>query len=145
MMKACVKDFDLLSDLLFGPADMLGGSRLGDSALERAVLEEFPNTHCRVVRDWMIIDVMVEEKHQREIESRGLLPSILYAQNVVFDSRKSFPSDRQFRSCYATSIEGCFFETSDTLYILAGRGSRKFASVPAVSALDEVLESDPVF
>ncbi|MGS0738145.1 DUF6957 family protein [Pseudomonas sp. GG8] len=42
-----------------------------------------------------------------------------------------------FITSYQKDFHGCFFESKDKLYILAGRGARKHVSVPAVAALHE--------
>lgn len=144
MTKMSVMDSGLLGDLFFGPATTLGGSRLDDGALKKAALESFPERRSCVVREWMIIDLMLEDACQREMKGRGLVPTILYAQNMVFDSAQRIPEHGQFRTHFATSIEGCFFETTETVFVLAGRGSRKYASLCAISALDEVIQTQPI-
>jgi len=142
--KMSVTDVELLGDLFFGPATVLGGSGLDDRALKQAAMESFPEKRSCVVREWMLLDLMLEEECQREMKGQGLVPTILYTQNMVFDSAQKLPEQGQFRTHFATSVEGCFFETTDTVFVLAGRGSRKYASLCVISALDKVIQRQPI-
>lgn len=142
--KMSVTNDELLGDLFFGPATLLGGSRLDDTALKQAAVESFPEKRSCVVREWMLLDLMLEDECQREMKGQGLLPTILYTQNMVFDSAQKLPERGQFRTHFASSVEGCFFETTDTVFVLAGRGSRKYASLSAISALDIVIQTQPI-
>jgi hypothetical protein len=144
MKKMSVTDVELLGDLFFGPATVLGGSWLDDGALKQAATESFPEKRSCVVREWMLLDVMFEDECQREMKGQGVVPTILYTQNMVFDSAQKLPERGQFRTHFATSVEGCFFETTDTIFVLAGRGSRKYASLCAISALDMAIQTQPI-
>lgn len=127
---------ELIVDVLYGPARTLGGSRLNDDELIRLASDEFEGRSFCVVREWMIIDVMLPEPHEQSIKNQGLQPAILYAHRAVFDSEARFSAGESVITSYQQSFEYCFFESKDTLYILAGRGSRKHASLPAVLALE---------
>ncbi|WP_371321837.1 DUF6957 family protein [Pseudomonas alliivorans] len=61
-------------------------------------------------------------------------PSIFQCLNGNGD-RLPFAVDEARVACYQSAHHGCFFETEDVLYILAGRGGRKHASAPAIPAL----------
>jgi len=130
-----VTDAELLSDLLFGPAQVLGGSRLGDDDLVRLASETFTEKPFCVVRHWMLLDVMLPQAIEEEIEAQGVKATILYAQRMVFDSRGMRRPGDIVLSGYQSDFDGCIFESKETIYILGGRGSRKHASSPAVQAL----------
>lgn len=126
---------DLIEDVLYGPARMLGGSRLGDYELIKLAREEFEGQLFCIVRNWMLIDLMLSDEQENEIRKQGLQPSVLYANYAVFDSEERIARGNGFITGYQKDFHGCFFESKDKLYILAGRGARKYASVPAVAAL----------
>lgn len=135
MKKTSVTDIELLGDLLFGAARTLGGSRLEDAELIKLACDEFEGQPFCVVRNWMILDLLLPEAQESEIRKQGLQPSVLYAHQVVFDSKARFSNSDTFITSYQKDFHGCFFESKETLYILAGRGARKHASLPAVQAL----------
>ena len=126
---------DLIEDVLYGPAQMLGGSRLGDDELIKLAREEFEGQLFCIVRNWMLIDLMLSGEQENEIRKQGLQPSILYANHAVFDSEARVPAGDGFITGYQKDFHGCFFESKDKLYILAGRGARKHVSLPAVQVL----------
>jgi len=126
---------ELLEDVLYGPARMLGGSRLEDDELIKLAGEEFEGQPFCVVRNWMILDLLLPEAQVSEIRGQGLQPSVLYVNQTIFDSKARFSNGDSFITSYQKDFHGCFFESKDTLYILAGRGARKHASLPALQAL----------
>lgn len=135
MTKMSVTDTDLLGDLLFGSARTLGGSKHGDDELIVLAADTFTEKPFCIVRHWMVLDVMLPESTEREIKSQGLEPTILYAHLTVFDSEGKHSPGDCILSGYQFDFDGCIFESKDALYILAGRGSRKHASMPAIEAL----------
>ncbi|WP_150642643.1 DUF6957 family protein [Pseudomonas fluorescens] len=129
---------ELIVDVLYGPARTFGGSGLKDDELIKLAREEFEGRSFCVVRNWMILDVMLPETQEQEIKKQGLQPAILYAHRAVFDSEARFSAGESVITSYQQSFEDCFFESKDTLYILAGRGARKHVSWPAVTSLRDV-------
>lgn len=127
---------ELVQDLIYGPARMLCGSRLGDDELIELAHEEFEGQPFCIVRHWMILNLLLSDEQDGEIRKQGLQPSVLYANHSVFDSEDRIASGNGFITGYQKDFHGCFFESQDKLYILAGRGSRKHASLPAVQALE---------
>lgn len=134
-MNTRVTNADLLGDLLFGSARPLGGSKLGDDELIELAADTFREKPFCIVRHWMVLDVMLPEFHEREIKAQGLEATLLYAQSAVFDSQNKYQPGDRIVSGYQRDFDGCFFESNDTIFILAGRGARKHASFPAVQAL----------
>lgn len=125
---------DLIVDILYGPARMLAGSPLDDADIVSLAREELVGQTICIVRHWMILDVLLSSDEEREIKAQGLRSSILYAHRSVFDSEGRIPSGGGVITGYCKEDNGCFFETPDTLFILAGRGARKFVSSPSARA-----------
>ena len=128
---------DLIVDLLLGPGKIQPGSELNDSELIHLAQEEAARRRCCVVRNWMLLDVMHGDDADEQLRREGLSATILYAPEVVFDSDTGGSRCGAIRSGYQKVYTGSRFETKHTLFILAGAGRRKFASLPALLALDE--------
>lgn len=126
---------ELLADLFHGPARILHGSRLDDDELIFTATEAFGDRAFCIVRNWMLIDVMLTDRHERLVKENGLQPTVLYANSVVNAGDAAGEMSSGVLSGFVVSYDGCFFETEEGLYVLAGRGARKHASVWAVSAL----------
>lgn len=135
-------DNKLLGDLFFGPALPLLGSDLDDESLLKLACEEFPEKEFCIVRRWMLIDVILSDDQESLIRSSGLRPVLIYAQAMITRAGTTVGNHHGVLSGFQLTFEGCFFETQDMLYILAGRGSRKFASKPTVSALADLCGSE---
>ncbi|POA28185.1 MULTISPECIES: hypothetical protein [unclassified Pseudomonas] len=133
---------ELIEDVLYGPAQMLGGSRLEDDELIKLAREEFEGQPFCIVRNWMLIDLMLSDEQENEIRKQDLQPSVLYANHAVFDSEERIATGNGFITGYQKDFHGCFFESKDKLYILAGRGARKYVSAPAVEALRAFKNAD---
>lgn len=134
-MNTSVTDTDLLGDLLFGPAQPLGGSTLGDDELIELAADTFKEKPFCVVRHWLILDVMLPESTEQEIKAQGLDATVLYAQAAVFGSQNRHSPGDSILSGYQSDFDGCIFESKTTIFILAGRGARKHVSLPAVQVL----------
>ncbi len=93
------------------------------------------------MRRWMLIDVILSDDQENLIRSSGLWPSLIYAQEMITKAGTKAEANQGVLSGFQLKFEGCLFETQDMLYILAGRGSRKFASKPTVSALADLCGS----
>ncbi|OCX25497.1 hypothetical protein BBI10_02065 [Pseudomonas graminis] len=134
-------DNQLLGDLFFSPAQPLAGADLDDETLLQFACEEFPEKEFCIVRRWMLIDVILSDDEDRQVRSSGLRPTVIYAQAVTTKAGTKAEAAHGKLSGFQLRFEGCFFETQDMLYILAGRGSRKFASKPTVFALADLCGS----
>lgn len=130
-----VSDVELLGELLFGSARVLGGSRLEDDELIELATVTFTEKPFCIVRQWMLLDVMLPEFQEQEVKAQDLEATVLYAQAVVFDSNNKLQPGDSVLSDFQSDFEDCIFESKDVLYILAGRGARKHVSAPAVEAL----------
>lgn len=128
---------ELIEDVLYGPARMIGGSRLGDEELIKLAQEEFAEQRFCIVRNWMLMDVLLPDTQERDVQKRGLKPSALFVHETVFDSEGRTAARDSFITGFQKNFQGCFFESEDALYVLAGRGFRKHVSMPAFQALNE--------
>ncbi|GEM_PF-3083619 len=130
----------LISDVLFGYARGLPGAGLDDEGLIRVATQEFSGRAFRIVRGWMVLDVIADEgvlgKGSREMQQR----TVLLVQHVVFDSEGKQSEWRV--SSYGNHVDGCFFETPERIYVLAGRGARRHVSAPTVEALRAYGDGD---
>ncbi|TPG91170.1 hypothetical protein EAH72_27345 [Pseudomonas caspiana] len=127
---------ELIEDVLYGPARMIGGSRLEDDELIRLAREEFDGQPFCIVRNWMLLDILLPETEERDVRKRGLQPSVLLVHEAVFDSEGRIAARDRFITGFQKDLHGCFFESEDALYILSGRGFRKHVSLPAFQALN---------
>lgn len=141
-MNTSVTDTDLLGDLLFGPAQSLGGSKLGDDELIKLAADNFTEKPFCIVRRWLLLDVMLPDTQERQLKAKGLEATVLYAQAAVFDSQSKHQPGESIVTGHLRDFDGCIFETDDKVFILAGRGARKHASAPAVDALCAVKNAD---
>ncbi|RLU08384.1 hypothetical protein CS078_15960 [Pseudomonas prosekii] len=130
-----VTDDELLGDLLYGSAQPLGGSKLGDEELIELAVHTFKEKPFCVVRHWMILDVMLPEFTEQEIKAQGLEATVLYAQSAVYDSQNRHSPSDSILSGYQGDFDGCIFESKTTIFILAGRGARKHVSLSAIQVL----------
>lgn len=136
MTRMSVTEDELLGDLLYGSARPLGGSKLSDDELVELAADTFKEKPFCVVRHWLILDVMLPESTEQQIKAQGLEATVLYAQAAVFDSENRHSPGDSLLSGYQSDFDGCIFESKDRLYILAGRGARKYVSLPALQALN---------
>ena len=84
----------------------------------------------------MLLDVMLPASQEQEVITQGLKPCVLYAQAPVYDSQGELKPGDSLLSDFQRDFDGCIFESKDVLYILAGQGSRKHVSLPALQALN---------
>lgn len=89
-----------------------------------------------IVRDWMLFDVMLPDSHLSQLARDGGCATILYASDITYDSNTGGALPGAFRTGYQRSFSAFHFETRSAVFVLAGPGSRKYASVPALLALD---------
>ncbi|MBF8776287.1 MULTISPECIES: DUF6957 family protein [Pseudomonas putida group] len=125
----------LIADILYGPAKPLNGATLSDEYLARIAAEDYAGQNVRVVRHWLLLDVVLPEHEQTQLAKVGMQPTVLYACRIVHDSHAEASEDRDIVTGYESESIGCVFNADDTTYILAGPGGRKFVSLPAVTAL----------
>ncbi|MCK2124795.1 MULTISPECIES: DUF6957 family protein [Pseudomonas] len=129
----------LISDILHGPALVIGGSGLSDSEAIKAASEEFSGVRFYVVRQWMLLDVVVSAEWERHLEGLAHMPTVLYAHAVVHDSAGQLEAGSSFLTGPALESKDCFFACGQGLFVLAGSGARKKISLPALLALSNAV------
>lgn len=126
---------DVISLLREGGTPMLGREMTEDEAVS-LVRERFPYASFCLVRQWIWIDLVVPEKVVEGLKETNRQPVMLYAHQVVLDSRMRFQPGDWVRSTPLHSFtEGCFFRTSNTVYVLLGHGVRKSADFSIVAKI----------
>jgi hypothetical protein len=82
---------------------------------------------------WILIDLIGDGV---EMPLEGMPAMVIFAHEVVKDSRARFAPGNWVRTTYAVSqVHPCVFETRSTLYLLLGDGVRKQASLDTVFSL----------
>ncbi|MNJ45987.1 hypothetical protein D3C77_411060 [compost metagenome] len=112
----------------------------GDGQSDELIVETaWSNNQGRpfyVVRNWLLLDIMVPSDVEDDLKAKGLQPTVVFANTVVYDSRTEGSRAGAIRSSFQRVLDGCTFESMNTSYILAGPGKRKYASFPALLALE---------
>jgi hypothetical protein len=114
----------------------MGGAELSVDALVSLARESNGSKRCCIVQEWFYLDVEVSEAELRLLTERGWKPAVLLSLNVVRDERGRFPVGGWVRSGFQTDFyRDCIFETSNTLYLLQGRGFRMRVSLDVLYSL----------
>lgn len=130
---------DLVSDILYGPARKLLGSQLDDDAMIQLAEKEFQGKAFSVVKNWMLLHVLLPGSEEKMIEEQGLKPTVLYANNVVFDSTSSaLPAGGVITGYQQDHVE-YLFVTEDARFVLMGIGHQKTVGLPSINALRRAI------
>ncbi|MGO3984309.1 hypothetical protein ABI582_07955 [Pseudomonas sp. SAS7] len=112
----------------------------GDGRLDELIVETaWANNQGRpfyIVRDWLLLDIMVPSDVEDDLKAMGLQPTVVFANTVVYDSKTRRSRVGAIRSSFQRALDNCTFESMNTSYILAGPGTRKHVSLPALQALE---------
>jgi hypothetical protein len=112
------------------------GCQLSDEEAIAWVQQIFPGKPYCLVRSWRWVDVQAPATVRQEVERSGAQMVVIYADNVVFDSRWRFIPGSWVRSTFLVSYsEGGLFETANTAYLLMGDGCRKTAELRTVFSI----------
>ena len=123
------------ASIIHGEGEAMNGCPLpiGDAVAWLRALEP-PRPFC-LVADWSWLDLDLPNR-SKEQSGDSPPPSIIYARNVLFDSRYRFPIGGWVRSTMLVSVrESVIFETRNTRYLLMGPGVRKSTSLGAVGSI----------
>ncbi|MDD2059120.1 hypothetical protein N5D52_18540 [Pseudomonas sp. GD03860] len=95
--------------------------------------QAFPEKSFCLVKQWIIADLQLTQDEQQKQSSLEILPTVVYAHEVVRDSRNRFPPGHWVRTNFGISHDHpCMFETKSTVYLLLGDGLRKQAALSTV-------------
>lgn len=125
-----------LAQLVDGHGEPVNGCDLPPDDAQALAHTRFPNLSTCLVRDWTILDLETTSDEMEALRDRGLEPVMIYALNVVFDSRGRFNAGDWVRSSFQLSFEdNGFFLTKNTLYVLLGKGARQRITVSDLTSL----------
>jgi len=128
----------LVADLLSEHGLPLEGDGQSDELIVETAWANNQGQPFYVVRDWLLLDVLVPSDVEDELKTKGLKPTVVYAHTVVYDSRAGDAHAGAIRSSFQRGLDGCIFESMNTNFFLAGPGIRKYASLPALLALENI-------
>lgn len=105
-------------------------------ALIHIAQTRFPNKVFCIVQQWTIVRAIASDADRTKIHVHGHLSLFVFAEKVILDSRGRFDYGNWVRSTMAISFQdGFLFETKNTVYVLAGDGDEKSASLAAILSL----------
>lgn len=88
------------------------------------------------VRQWVLVDLDISDAQKALVLDQGFQPILLYAHSVVTDNARRFSAGDWVRSTLLVDLKNNFlFETSNSVYILLGVGSRKLANPDVVTSI----------
>ena len=128
---------DPFNDGLLGEGGVeLIGCELPLDDLIPAARKRYKRMPLCVVEEWVILDAILTEDELARVAAAGCQPMFLFAHKVVHDEQRRFEPGHWVRSTIArTFTEGYLFETSNTVYLLKGRGQRKSSSLQGIFSI----------
>ncbi|HFL2190028.1 TPA: hypothetical protein ACG3DQ_005108 [Pseudomonas putida] len=121
---------------LYGEGEKVSGWSSDPEELVSLAQQMFPGKPYCLVKRWVVAEMSGPEKELAALASEGLLTTLVFAHEVVRDSRNRFPPGHWVRSNFGISHNHpCMFETRSTVYLLLGDGCRKHATLDTVFSL----------
>jgi hypothetical protein len=131
-----LEEIQAAGELLFSNGEPRSGSTESEESLIKLVRSRFPNKGFCIVQQWTIVRAIASDADLTKIHVHGHLPLFVFAEKVILDSRGRFDYGNWVRSTMAISFQdGFLFETKNTVYVLAGDGDEKSASLAAILSL----------
>lgn len=122
-----------VSHFLHGSCERALGWHGTEDELIKLAEQAFPGKPFCMVKQWIIADLQLTPDEHQKLSSMGILPTVVYAHEVVQDSRQRFAPGHWVRTNFGISHDHpCMFETKSTIYLLLGDGSRKPAALSTV-------------
>ncbi|WP_434588900.1 hypothetical protein J3Q09_14370 [Pseudomonas sp. R4-83] len=122
-----------VSQFLYASGETAPGWLGTQDELNNLAEKAFPAKPFCLVKQWIIADLQLTQDEQKKLSSMGILPTVVYAHEVVRDSRHRFPPGHWVRTNFGISHDHpCMFETKSTVYLLLGDGLRKPAALSTV-------------
>jgi len=88
------------------------------------------------VRDWIWVTLDVTEEQRLQLVQTQREPALIYAHTVVYDSERRWDVGDFVRTSLLHQFhEGFHFKTLNTLYLLLGPGTRKYAKAETVARI----------
>ncbi len=125
-----------LTNLLFGPGEVLHGSGMTDDEALAYARKKFAYTEFCLIRDWIWVDLDVSENQRLHLMQTQRQPALIYAHSVVYDSARRWDVGDFVRTSLLNDFaEGFLFKTLNSVYLLLGPGIRKQSSPEIVSSI----------
>ncbi|EPK5821768.1 hypothetical protein QOZ52_02795 [Pseudomonas aeruginosa] len=125
-----------LTNLLYGPGDVVPGSVMTDEEALAHARKNFAHMEFCLVRDWIWVDLDVSEEQRLHLAQTQRQPALIYAHSVVYDSARRWDvGDFVRTSLLSQFAEGFQFKTLNTVYLLLGPGTRKHCLPEIVSSI----------
>ncbi|PKH14623.1 hypothetical protein BI292_05060 [Pseudomonas sp. 43NM1] len=124
------------SQFLYASGEKAPGWHGTQDGLKNLAELAFPGKPFCLVKQWIIADLQLTPNEHQKLTSMGILPTVVYAHEVVQDSRQRFAPGHWVRTNFGLSHDHpCMFETKSTIYLLLGDGLRKQAKLSTVFSL----------
>ena len=121
----CVQE---LADLLYDNG-IFCDFGVDESELSRMIevgRERYPDKAISAVKNWIWWDLDVSEEARLYLEANKILPAMIFANFLIWDSRGRWSEGTSVLTTPLVSFEeNCLFVTRNTVYVLIGKGSRK--------------------
>lgn len=129
-----------LEELFNGAGELANGFKGEQWDAEADARIYFPDRPFCLVREWILIEVEVDDSYRSSLAADGLSPHIVFARHVVSHSDNKRQRGDWVRTTFQRSFtQGHLFESTNTVYVLLGRGVRKKAGARAVMAINNGL------
>lgn len=124
---------EAVAEFFYGYGHVTLGWHGTEDELIKLAEQAFPGKPFCLVKQWIIADLQLTQDEQRKLSLMGILPAVVYAHEVVQDSRQRFQPGHWVRTNFGVSHDHpCMFETKSTVYLLLGGGVRKPAALSTV-------------
>ena len=125
-----------LDELLRGDVSLAAGFEGETLDAEVEAVSASPYKPYLLVRQWIVIEVEVDDAYKASLAVDGLSNHVLYANEVIMDSRGRYRKGDWVRSTFQRSFtKGYLFESVNSVYVLMGRGVYRKGSPRAAMAI----------
>lgn len=129
-------DLSTVTNIVYGEGVPMPGCQLSDSEAIEWARDKYPNCEICVVRDWRWLDIEVSEEAKAGLHRRGIEPALVYANNVVHDTRRRWALGSWVKTSLLHRYHGDgAFLTLNTMYVLLGEGVRLTTTPEALRSL----------
>ncbi|WP_146146884.1 hypothetical protein [Pseudomonas sp. BBP2017] len=128
----------LVAELLSEHGVPLEGDGQSDELIVETAWANNQGRSFYVVRNWFLLDIMLPSDVEDDLRAKGLQPTVVFAKTVVYDSRAEGSRAGVIRSSFQRVLDSYIFESMNTSFFLAGPGKRKYVSLPALLALENI-------
>lgn len=125
-----------ITDLLYAMGEPMHGSAMSDEEALAYARRHFPYGNYCLVRDWIWVTLDVTEEQRLQLVQTQREPALICAHTVVYDSERRWDVGDFVRTSLLHQLhEGFHFKTLNTLYLLLGPGTRKYAKAETVARI----------